>query len=82
MTGYAADYFDLICERFNRMAITTDSGMEVSEDEGFEIWAERARDIQQNTKGLIFFCGNGASASMGGAYVPWLVSECGHKYRY
>ena len=33
-------------------------------DESLHIWAERVDDIRLKHHGLIFFCGNGASASM------------------
>lgn len=64
MKGYSESYFDLIYKNLKEMKVTVDNGKEITKDEGFDIWAERARDVQQNTKGLIFFCGNGASASM------------------
>ena len=64
MKGYWENYKDLIYREFDNMIVTTEGGREISADEGFEIWAEQARRIQQKTNGLIFFCGNGASASM------------------
>ena len=64
MAGYAKEYVALLCRQLDNMIVTTKSGQEISVDEGFERWAEQARWIQQKTKGLIFFCGNGASASM------------------
>lgn len=64
MTGYAARYFELIYEKLSHMYVTEKSGKELSVDEGLEIWAEQAWNVRENTKGLIFFCGNGASASM------------------
>lgn len=64
MTGYAEEYIALLSRQLSRVAVTVDNGKEISVDEGLEIWAERVRDVQENTKGLLFFCGNGASASM------------------
>lgn len=64
MKGYSESYFELIYKNLNEMKVTAANGKEITKDEGFDIWAEHARDVQQNTKGLIFFCGNGASASM------------------
>ena len=64
MTGYAEEYIALLNRQLSRVAVTVDNGKEISVDEGLEIWAERVRDVQENTKGLLFFCGNGASASM------------------
>lgn len=44
---------------------TTDgSGKEIGVMAGLQIWAERAKKIQDGKKGLLFFCGNGASATM------------------
>lgn len=64
MNGYAAGYFDLIYERLGRMDVTDKKGRTLSADQGLAVWAERARQVKEDTKGLIFFCGNGASASM------------------
>lgn len=64
MTGYAEEYVALLSRQLSRVVVTVDNGKEISVDEGLEIWAERVRDVQENTKGLLFFCGNGASASM------------------
>ena len=62
--GYAEEYFDLIRKSLADMTVTDGSGNVISADEGLERWAKTALDIRDNTKGLIFFCGNGASASM------------------
>lgn len=64
MMEYGREYFDLIRDGLSRMIVTDKDGQVLTPEQGFDIWADRARDIQQNTKGLIFFCGNGASASM------------------
>jgi len=62
--GYSKDYFDLIREGLAQTVVTVADGKTISLEEGYDIWADKARNIQQNTKGLIFYCGNGASASM------------------
>ena len=64
MTGYAEEYIALLSRQLSRVAVTVDNGKEISVDEGLEILAERVRDVQENTKGLLFFCGKGASARM------------------
>lgn len=64
MNNYAAGYFDLIYKKLNHMEVTDRKGTSLSADEGLAIWAERAQQVKEKTKGLIFFCGNGASASM------------------
>ncbi len=62
--SYSKDYFDLIRDGLANMIVTDKSGKEIDHDNAFELWAEKAYEIQQKTKGLIFFCGNGASATM------------------
>ena len=62
--NYVKDYFDLIREGLNNMIVTDKEGKALSHEEAFNIWADKARQVQTETKGLIFFCGNGASASM------------------
>lgn len=64
MKNYYEDYIGLIREGLSHLVVTDDEGHELPSEQGFAIWADKARDVQQNTKGLIFFCGNGASASM------------------
>lgn len=61
---YAADYFALIEKGLSEALITDRNGDPLTMDEGFALWAEKAFQIRQETKGLLFFCGNGASASM------------------
>ncbi|MCM1175023.1 MAG: SIS domain-containing protein [Blautia sp.] len=46
------------------MIVTDKNGNQHTADEGYEIWADQARRIQQETGGLMFFCGNGASETM------------------
>lgn len=62
--GYGKEYYDLIRKALDNMTVTDKNGGEVDAEQGLEIWADKAYDIRENTKGLIFFCGNGASASM------------------
>lgn len=62
--GYSRDYFDLIKDALDNMTVTDKAGKEIDADHGLEIWADKAYDIREKTDGLIFFCGNGASASM------------------
>lgn len=64
MIRYAYDYFNLIRDGLEHMIVTDRDGRELSAEQGLELWANKAREIQQSTKGLLFFCGNGASASM------------------
>ncbi len=62
--GYTCEYFDLINNGLKRMIVTNKDGKVIEADQGLDIWAEKAYEVQQKTKGLIFFCGNGASATM------------------
>lgn len=64
MRGYFAEYTRDIYEGLQQMVVTDKCGNRRTADEGYEIWAEQARKIQQETGGLMFFCGNGASATM------------------
>ena len=62
--SYSRNYFNLIMDSLARMIVTDSSGNEMEHDRGLEIWADKVYELQQKTNGLIFFCGNGASASM------------------
>lgn len=62
--SYSGDYFDLIRDGLNRMVVMDGLESVLETDKGLEIWADKVYEIQQKTKGLIFFCGNGASATM------------------
>ena len=62
--SYCSDYFDLVRKGLASMIVTDGNGKEIPCEQGLEIWADKAYEIQQKTKGLIFFCGNGASATM------------------
>lgn len=64
MSLYGMEYFNLIQEGLKNIVVTNNEGKELSVDEGLDIWAEKAENIKKNPKNLIFFCGNGASASM------------------
>ncbi len=62
--GYANDYFDLIRKALADQIVTDRDGREMSVDRSLEIWADKAYEIREKTKGLLFFCGNGASETM------------------
>ncbi len=64
LKGYYNDYFALIINGLHNSIVTDTTGKEISLDEGLEVWAEKAQFVKKDAKGLIFFCGNGASASM------------------
>lgn len=61
--SYSKEYFDLIRNGLDRMIVTDHDGQELSAEGSFDMWADKAYELQQKN-GLIFFCGNGASATM------------------
>lgn len=86
--GYAKDYFDLIRKGLEELVVTDASGSDLDVDTGLKIWVDKAQEIKEQTKGLLFFCGNGASETMAGHMShDWFqnavvntttVSETGH----
>lgn len=44
--------------------VTDQTGNEIPIQEGMDLWSERVKTIKDKEKGLLFFCGNGASATM------------------
>lgn len=64
MREYSSDYFDLILGALNDSIVTDSQNRQMSIDDGLLLWAEKAKYVKDKRKGLIFFCGNGASASM------------------
>ena len=64
MLDYAGVYFDLVHKGLDQTVVTDSNGKHLTVNGGIHICAERVYRIQKETKGLIFFCGNGASASM------------------
>jgi len=59
-TEYIAEMNDGI----HHMIVTDESGTEISVQDAIDIWTERALKVRDKGNGLIFFCGNGASATM------------------
>lgn len=55
-------YFTETYEGLQKTEVTCAEGV-ISFNEGVNLWVKRARDTQQRG-GLLFFCGNGASATM------------------
>lgn len=64
MKYYLESYIKDIYKALLETIVTDKEGNVIEVSEGLEIWADKAREIQEKTKGLIFFCGNGASATM------------------
>ena len=61
---YATDYIKQVSDGLACTKVTDGNGQDMSFNEGLELWAVQARRVQQETDGLLFFCGNGASATM------------------
>lgn len=55
-------YFTEVIEGLEHTFVT-DQKKEINMDEGINLWIGRARETQQKG-GMLFFCGNGASATM------------------
>ena len=64
MISYFNEYVNDISEAFSKTIVATSNGEELEISDGLKLWAKKAKDIKDNTKGLMFFCGNGASATM------------------
>ena len=64
MISYFNEYVNDINVAFSKTIVTTSNGEELEISDGLKLWAKKAKDIKDNSKGLMFFCGNGASATM------------------
>lgn len=64
MSSYFEEYIKDIYDGLGRTIVTDKEGTKISTDEGYEIWSNKARRLQQEKQGVMFFCGNGASATM------------------
>lgn len=64
MRNYFENYLKDIDEALRQIVVTNKEGKVLNISEGLEIWTDKVHYIQNETKGLLFFCGNGASATM------------------
>lgn len=64
MGSYSKDYFILINNGLEKTIVSDSQGKIMDVDSALKLWAEKAHELKTKTKGLIFFCGNGASATM------------------
>ncbi len=62
MTDFATTYLKRVHDGIAN-AVVTAGGKELSLNEGLTLWAERVFETRER-EGLVFFCGNGASATM------------------
>lgn len=61
---YFKQYIADISRALEETITTNGQGEEIDVCEGFNIWADRAKKMKDENQGLLFFCGNGASATM------------------
>lgn len=61
---YTRNYYELLFDGLDRMRLTDNQGKNISQDEGMKLWADNVQNVKENTHGLLFYCGNGASATM------------------
>ena len=63
MKNYTKDYFAAIKNGLDAMIATDKEGAVLGHDEALEAWADKCVELKKE-KGIFFFCGNGASATM------------------
>lgn len=64
MNDFFPSYMDDVFAGLENIQVTFGDGRLLSMEEGLSIWAERVKQVRDENEGLIFFCGNGASATM------------------
>lgn len=64
MKKYSYSYFQEVHNGLDKTIATDINGKELDLDEAIAVWTSRIRKMQEETKGLMFFAGNGASATM------------------
>lgn len=57
-------YLSLVTKALQKAEATGRNGEKYGLNEAIEIWSEKAKSVRDDYKGLLFFCGNGASATM------------------
>lgn len=63
MKNYSLNYFDDIKEALNQLIATDGNGNVLDTDEALEKWVDVCEE-KRKERGMFFFCGNGASATM------------------
>ncbi len=64
MNDYFFTYYGNVLDGLHNIQVTGIDGGLHSVHEGLSLWAERAKKVRDERHGMIFFCGNGASATM------------------
>lgn len=58
------EYIDEVVNGMKHILLTDQNGNQLTEQEALDLWTAKAKKVRDENNGLIFFCGNGASASM------------------
>jgi len=61
---YYNDYLNLINKGLREVVVTDNNGKLLSTNDGLDIWANIGHRLKDYKDGVMYFCGNGASASM------------------
>ncbi len=61
---YFEEYLKEVADGLSGTIITNGGGNILSVDDGMRLWCEHVKQIRDEFHGMIFFCGNGASATM------------------
>ncbi len=64
MMGYGSEYFELVHSGLEKLSITNFRGIELDFVDALNEICQRVNEIENYVNGIMFFCGNGASASM------------------
>jgi len=72
MTGFYADYARAMDDALRRVDVTGARGASLDIEEAFEVLRARV-DGTRDSRGFLYFCGNGASAAMSSHFsVDWM----------
>ena len=63
MKNYMDDYFETVKDGLANTIATDGKGQVIEKNQAMEIWVDKSKDRKKN-KGIFFFAGNGASATM------------------
>ncbi len=63
LDNYSANYFEDIKKSLDSMVVTDNAGKILRADEALETWIDVCEE-KRKQRGMFFFCGNGASATM------------------
>lgn len=58
------EYTEDVMTGVKNVIITDQKGNKMLVQEAIDLWGEKVREVRDEKKGIVFFCGNGASASM------------------